>query len=254
MTPWKAALRWLTLLPIALAAGCLGRGALVLLARLGLWSSGVAAPDSQEYASMSWLYDLMGDALAGGIFVWVGWRWAPSHARRAAAGACVAVCALGAASVWAEARAGDLSPLLGITATVVGALLAFAYVLGETSGTSGWLDDALTTGWHGVGQDAHQAASALLTLPLWWWAASPLARWREAVAGTTLLSWPFAAGGWLWRTLVMGLLAYTVAFATLLLLLLLVKLPPLILWHLIAHPEDPPPRAPNRHQDLLHPR
>ena len=233
------ALRWVTLLPIAFAASALARPALVLVAHLGLTygSGGAVEPDSQEFEVMSWLYGVAGSALASGLPVWIAWRWAPSRRLGAAVLVCGLVCLLGGAALYAYLR----SPwpyypydwtLADIVAGMVGALLGLAYVLSQHWGDDSWLEQGLFAGWHGAGQVGHMVLAGLATLPLWWWAADPLGEWHRATASTSPWAWPFAAGGWLWRMAFTGVLTYVVAFVLVLLLLLAVKLPFVLAWHM----------------------
>jgi hypothetical protein len=226
MSRGKAALRWVTLVPIALGGGLLGRAAFVLVTRIGLGLGGMVEPDSQEFGVMSWLYGVAGDGLAGGLSVWLAWWWAPSRRVGAALGTCALVsCLVGVSLYSVFAITHDTSPVVGSIAGLVGSLLGLGTVLGEHWGERDWLERDLTSGWHGAGQAAHQVLACIATLPLWWWAADPVGKWREATAGTSWFTWLLAAGGWLWRTLVTVLLVYVVAFVVVLLLLLAVKLP-----------------------------
>ena len=51
MSRGKVALRWVTLVPIALGGGLLGRAAFVVVTRIGLTWGGMVEPDSQEFAA-----------------------------------------------------------------------------------------------------------------------------------------------------------------------------------------------------------
>jgi len=241
MRTWKAALRWVTLIPVALAGGLLGRAAFVLVTRLGFMLGGWVQPDSQEFEVMSWLYGLAGDALAGGLVVWIASRWAPSRRLGAATIVCTLVCLLGGVSFFGALRITyDASLLIGSVATLVGALLGLGYVVGEQWGERDWLEQYLAAGWHGVGQMGHLIVSGIATLPLWWWVADPVGEWKRCFADAAVWWWPIVGGMWMWRVAWAGVWAFVVAFVLVLLLLLAVKLPFILMWRLSVRRRDAP--------------
>lgn len=241
MSSWKVLARWVTLAPVALAGGLLGRVALVLATRLGYLLSGMIEPDSQEFEVISWLYGVAGDALMGGLIVWIAWRWAPARRLGTAVGTSVTVCLLGIFLLYsALAITYEASAVVGSIAVVVGALLGLGYVLGEEWGEDDWLEESVANGWHGIGQVAHLALAGLATVPLWWWATDPVGEWRRSFADAAVWWWPVVGGMWLWRVGWAAVMMYIVAFVLVLLVLLTLKLPFVLAYRMARGPSVHP--------------
>ena len=237
---WKAFAKWISLVPVSVLAGLLGRVALVFMANLGLTFSGAFTPDSNELAVMTWLYSLAGDALAGGLVVWVASRWAPSRQLGSAIAMCLLVTLLVGASVRIILVAGHPTVSLpSAVALLVGALLGLGCVIGDYQGRQDWFESDLATGWHGVNGPMHKVLACLLALPLWWWTTDPVGEWHSAFSGGAVWWWPVVAGMWLWRVGIAAFMAYVVALVLTLLVLLTLKLPFLLVYRLRATTTPP---------------